>query len=49
MDNTIKMKHKFISFNCKSVKRSVDAVRQLCESADLIALQETWLFPNDRS
>lgn len=30
-----------VSFNCKSVERSVEHVRTLCESADVIALQET--------
>lgn len=39
--------NKFISFNCKSVKRSVVDVRRLCQSADIVALQETWLFPHD--
>lgn len=37
----------FISFNCKSIKRSVDGVRELCDIADIIALQETWLLPHD--
>lgn len=37
----------FVSFNCKSIKRSADHVRQLCQSSDVIALQETWLFPHD--
>lgn len=37
----------FISFNCKSIKRSIDCVKKLCSSADIIALQETWLFPYD--
>lgn len=37
----------FISFNCKSLKRSVDHVRTLCSKADIIALQETWLFQHD--
>lgn len=37
----------FVTFNCKSVKRSVEGIRQLCKTADLIALQETWLLPHD--
>ncbi|XP_063538392.1 uncharacterized protein LOC134747710 [Cydia strobilella] len=37
----------FISFNCKSVKRSVDSIRELCAFADIIGIQETWLLPND--
>lgn len=38
-----------ISFNCKNVKRSVECVRRLCRTADVIALQETWLLPHDLS
>lgn len=38
---------KLVSFNCKGVKRSVDHVRDLCQSCDIIALQETWLMPDD--
>lgn len=37
----------FISFNCKNVKRSVDGIKELCDFADIIALQETWLMPHD--
>ncbi|CAH2210868.1 jg24679, partial [Pararge aegeria aegeria] len=36
---------KLVSYNCKSLKRSVDSVRSLCGSADVVALQETWLLP----
>lgn len=32
-----------VSFNCENVKRSIDSIRKLCQSADIIALQETWL------
>ncbi|XP_053618243.1 uncharacterized protein LOC128679811, partial [Plodia interpunctella] len=38
---------KMISFNCKNVVRSVDCVRSLCQKADIVALQETWLLPHD--
>ena len=38
---------KLVSFNCKSVKRSVENVRSLCITADVVALQETWLLPHD--
>lgn len=40
---------KMITFNCKNVVRSVDCIRSLCQEADLIALQETWLLPHDLS
>lgn len=38
---------KIISFNCKSVTRSVECVKSLCQTADIIVLQETWLQPQD--
>lgn len=38
---------RMISFNCRSVTRSVECVRSLCRSADLVALQELWLLPED--
>lgn len=38
---------KIVSFNCKSIKRSMEGIRTLCRSADIIALQETWLLPHD--
>lgn len=41
--------HKLISFNCKSFKRSIEGIRSLCQSCDIIALQETWLLPHDLS
>lgn len=37
------MTQKFVTFNCKNVKRSVDNIRDLCKVCDIIALQETWL------
>lgn len=36
-----------VSFNCRSIKRSIEGVRILCQSADVVALQETWLLPHD--
>ena len=38
---------KLVTFNCKNIKRSVEYVRKLCRSADIVALQETWLMPHD--
>ncbi|KAF9807217.1 hypothetical protein SFRURICE_003332, partial [Spodoptera frugiperda] len=32
-----------------TVKRSVEGIRELCKTCDLIALQETWLLPSDIS
>lgn len=40
---------KFVTFNCKSLKRSIESVRHLCKTADIVALQETWLLPHDLS
>jgi exonuclease III len=38
---------RIISFNCKSLKRSINGVKELCELADVIVLQELWLFEHD--
>lgn len=38
---------KMYSFNCRSVKRSWECVKNLCQTGDVIALQETWLLPHD--
>lgn len=38
-----------ITYNCKNIKRSIEDVRRLCSSADIIALQETWLLPGELS
>lgn len=46
---TLNASLKFCTFNCKSIKRSIDQVRQLCTEHVIIALQETWLFPHDLS
>lgn len=35
------------TFNCRSIKRSIQCVRNLCEQCDVIALQEHWLLPHD--
>lgn len=40
---------KLASFNYKGVKRSIDHIRELCRDIDIIALQETWLLPDDVS
>lgn len=39
--------YKFATYNCKNVKRAVGDVRRLCEECVVIALQETWLLPDD--
>ncbi|XP_063539546.1 uncharacterized protein LOC134748704 [Cydia strobilella] len=44
MDNTV---YRFASFNCKNVKRSIDTVKELCRTCHIVALQETWLSPED--
>lgn len=45
MDNT----YNIVSFNCKNVKRSKESIKELCQSCDIIALQETWLLPEEIS
>lgn len=37
------------TFNCRSVKSSVDEVRQLCDTYDIVMLQEHWLLPHELS
>jgi len=37
------------SFNCRSVKSSINEVIQLCNTCDIIMLQEHWLLPTDLS
>lgn len=36
-----------ISFNCRSLTRSLDCIKDLCKRADFVCLQETWLLPHD--
>lgn len=31
------------SYNCRALKSSIDAIHDLCETSDIILLQETWL------
>jgi hypothetical protein len=37
------------TFNCRSVKSSVNEVYRLCDDADIVMLQEHWLLPNELS
>lgn len=39
--------YRLASYNCKNVKRSIDDVRSLCRTCDIVCLQETWLLPDD--
>ncbi|CAH4002158.1 unnamed protein product [Pieris brassicae] len=47
MDKNNHKTHKIMSFNCKSLKRSMDCIRLLSTQVDIIALQETWLLPTE--
>ena len=38
-----------VTFNCRSVKSSVDEIKQLCDSYGIIMLQEHWLLPYELS
>ena len=38
---------KIVSLNCHGFKSSEHVIRSLCNNADIIALQETWLYPWD--
>ena len=37
------------SYNCRNLKSSIDNVRQLCDTHDIIFLQETWLTNDELS
>ena len=45
MNNNIRI----VSFNCKNVKTSVSCIKNLCNSHDVILLQETWLYKQELS
>jgi len=38
-----------VTFNCRSVKSSINEVKQLCDSNDIVMLQEHWLLPHELS
>jgi hypothetical protein len=35
------------TFNCRSVKNSLDEVQELLNKFDIVMLQEHWLLPNE--
>jgi len=35
----------FCTFNCRSIKSSTVEVKNLCETHDIVAIQEHWLLP----
>ena len=35
------------SYNCRSIKSSIDVVKQLCKKNDFVLLQEHWLLPGE--
>ena len=37
------------SYNCRNLKSSIDNVRQLCDTHDIIFLQKTWLTNDELS
>lgn len=47
MSNNTNKQSSIVTFNCKNIKRSMNCVRELCRRADIVALQETWLFPDN--
>ncbi|GBP60354.1 hypothetical protein EVAR_91389_1 [Eumeta japonica] len=38
---------KIVSVNCKSLRRTQEFIRDLCNCNDIILLQETWLLPTE--
>ena len=51
MDNTVDniVELKICSYNCRSLKSAMYDVLQLCETHDVVCLQEHWLLPNELS
>ncbi|XP_037866696.2 uncharacterized protein LOC119628475 [Bombyx mori] len=47
MDKDNHKTYKIMSFNCMSLKRSMDCIRLLSKKVDVMALQETWLLPTE--
>ncbi|CAH2037387.1 unnamed protein product, partial [Iphiclides podalirius] len=43
----INKNYNFVSFNCKGLSGAMGCLRDSCKSADIIALQETWLLQHD--
>ena len=35
------------TYNCQSSNRNAGGIHKLCESSDIVFLQEHWLFPAD--
>ena len=33
-----------ISYNCRNIKSSLNVLQDLCNKADILLLQETWLY-----
>ena len=42
-------KLRIATFNCRSIKSSIGSVKSLCDSNDIIMLQEHWLLPDELS
>ena len=40
-------KHNLLSFNCFSVKNKLPIIKNMCDSNDIVFLQETWLMPHE--
>lgn len=40
-------KLRIVSFNCRSVKNCIPVIAQLCNTHDIVLLQEHWLLPHD--
>ena len=38
---------RLVSFNCAGVKSKTPYITSLCDQADMVLLQETWLLPHE--
>jgi len=47
--NQINNKLSICSFNCRSIRSSVDEIAELCSMSHIVCLQEHWLSPHELS
>ena len=48
MEITNNIELKVVSFNCRGLSNSLEEIKTLCKTFDIILLQETWLAEQNR-
>ncbi len=38
---------RIVSYNCRSIKSNIDAIKELCTNHDIILIQEHWLLDHE--